>query len=111
MLAAALDLASWALLMTGALFCVIGGIGLLRLPEFFTRLHGAGLTDTLGAAFVLIGLMLQSSSPLVIVKLAMILAILWVTSPTSTHAIAKAARMAGLRAIDEQAAASEEGQA
>lgn len=96
-----LDLATWALLLAGAFFCVVGGIGLLRLPEFFTRLHGAGLTDTLGAALILAGLMLQAESPLVIVKLVMILVILWITSPTSTHAIAKAARMAGLRAIDE----------
>ena len=107
MIEAILDVVSWVLLVAGALFCLTGGIGLLRLPEFFTRLHGAGITDTLGAALVLIGLMLQSSSPLVVVKLAMILAILWVTSPTSTHAIAKAARMAGRRALDEDAAARE----
>lgn len=96
-----LDLASWVLLLAGAFFCVVGGIGLLRLPEFFTRLHGAGITDTLGAALVLTGLMLQAESPLVVVKLVMILVILWITSPTSTHAIAKAARMAGMRALDE----------
>jgi multicomponent Na+:H+ antiporter subunit G len=96
-----LDAASWALLLAGVFFCVVGGIGLLRLPEFFTRLHGAGITDTLGAALVLVGLMLQADSALVIVKLVMILVILWITSPTATHAIAKAARMAGLKAIDE----------
>ena len=91
----AVDIVSWILLMAGALFCVIGGIGLLRLPDFFSRMHGAGITDTLGAALVLVGLMVQAGLSLLTVKLIMILIILWLTSPTSTHAIAKAARMSG----------------
>ncbi len=89
------DIASWIVLMVGALFCVIGGVGLHRLPDFFSRLHGAGITDTLGAGLILFGLMLQAGLTLITVKLLFILAILWLTSPTSTHAIAKAARMAG----------------
>ena len=92
----AVDLVSWILLIAGSLFCVIGGIGLLRLPDFFSRMHGAGITDTLGAALVLAGLMVQAGLSLLTVKLIMILIILWLTSPTSTHAIAKAARMSGL---------------
>jgi len=91
-----IDIASWVVLMLGAIFCVIGGIGLHRLPDFFSRLHGAGITDTLGAGLILFGLMLQAGLTLNTVKLVFILAILWLTSPTSTHAIAKAARMAGL---------------
>ena len=91
-----IDIASWVVLMLGAIFCVIGGIGLHRLPDFFSRLHGAGITDTLGAGLILFGLMLQAGLTLITVKLVFILAILWLTSPTSTHAIAKAARMAGL---------------
>ena len=92
----AVDIVSWILLIAGSLFCVIGGIGLLRLPDFFSRMHGAGITDTLGAALVLVGLMVQAGLSLLTVKLIMILIILWLTSPTSTHAIAKAARMSGL---------------
>ena len=92
----AVDIVSWILLIAGSLFCVIGGIGLLRLPDFFSRMHGAGITDTLGAALVLVGLMVQAGLSLLTVKLIMILVILWLTSPTSTHAIAKAARMSGL---------------
>lgn len=90
-----IDLASWVVLMLGSFFCIVGGIGLHRLPDFFSRLHGAGITDTLGAGLVLFGLMLQAGLTLITVKLVFILAILWFTSPTSTHAIAKAARMAG----------------
>lgn len=93
------NIASWVCLITGSLFCVIGGIGLLRLPDFFSRTHGAGITDTLGAALVLVGLMFQAGLTLVTVKLVMILVILWLTSPTSTHAIAKAAILSGLKPL------------
>lgn len=91
-----IDLASWALLMAGAFFCVVGGIGLHRLPDFFSRSHAAGVTDTLGAGLVLGGLMLQAGWSLVLVKLVFVLALLWVTSPTAAHAIARAAREDGL---------------
>ena len=93
------DIVSWVCLIAGSVFCVIGGIVLLRLPDFFTRTHGAGITDTLGAALVLIGLMFQAGLTLVTVKLVMILIILWLTSPTSTHAIAKAAIRSGLKPL------------
>lgn len=52
--------ASWFLLSTGAFFCAVGGLGILRLPDFYSRQHAAGITDTLGSSLVLIGLMLQS---------------------------------------------------
>ena len=93
------NVVSWVCLIAGSVFCVIGGIGLLRLPDFFSRTHGAGITDTLGAALVLVGLMFQAGLTLVTVKLVMILVILWLTSPTSTHAIAKAAILSGLKPL------------
>jgi multicomponent Na+:H+ antiporter subunit G len=70
---------------------VVGGIGLIRLPCFFSRFHGAGITDTLGAGLILTGLMFQSGLGLDTVKLVMVLFFLLVTSPTSTHALAKSA--------------------
>lgn len=94
-----IDIASWVLLMGGGLFCIIGGIGLHRFPDFFCRLHGAGITDTLGAGLILSGLMLQAGLSLITAKLLFILVLLWLTSPTSTHAIAKAAREAGLEPV------------
>ncbi len=109
----AVDLVSWILLVTGSLFCLVGGIGLLRLPDFFSRLHAAGITDTLGAALVILGMVVYNQGHLAqdyvnegaslmpgtlnTVKLIMILAILWLTSPTATHAISKAALTSGLR--------------
>ena len=55
-----LNIASWGLLLAGSFFCIVGGIGLIRLPDFFARIHGAGITDTLGASLVLAGLMVQA---------------------------------------------------
>ncbi len=93
----ALDFASWALLMGGSLFCIVGGVGTLRFPDFYTRMHAASLTDTLGATMVLLGLMLQAGPNLVSVKLVLIGAFLFVTSPTSSHALVKAAAATGVR--------------
>ena len=78
-----LDILSWACLLGGSVFAMIGGIGILRFPDFYTRLHAAGITDTLGAGLILIGLMFQGGLSLVTVKLVMILFFLLLTSPTS----------------------------
>ena len=91
------DILSWICLIPGCILCMIGGLGLLRLPDFYSRLHGGGITDTLGAGLVLIGLMFQGGLTTVTVKLVMILVILLITSPTSTHAVGKAALTSGLK--------------
>lgn len=77
--------------MMGVFFIIVGGIGLLRLPDFYTRLHGAGITDTLGAGLIMLGLMIQGGQTQVTIKLILILIFLWYTSPTATHALARAA--------------------
>ncbi len=82
---------SWVLLMSGCFVGISGGIGLLRFPDFYTRMHAAGVTDTLCAALILTGLMLQAGWGLVLIKLLLILALLLLTSPTATHALARAA--------------------
>ena len=71
-----LNIASWGLLLAGSFFCIVGGIGLIRLPDFFARIHGAGITDTLGASLVLAGLMVQAGLTLVTVKLVMVVVII-----------------------------------
>ncbi len=93
----ALHYASWFLLASGAFFCVVGGLGILRLPDFYSRQHAAGITDTLGSSLLLIGLMLQSGLSLNAAKLVMILLFLISTSPVATHAIAQAAKQSGLK--------------
>lgn len=80
------------------LFFVLGGtLGVLRLPDFFTRLHAAGMTDTLGAEMILIGLIIQSGFSQMSLKLILVGILLLLTSPTATHAVASAAYHAGLK--------------
>lgn len=93
----ALDIASWVLLVLGSFLVVVGALGIVRLPDFFTRLHAAGVTDTLGAELIVLGMMLQAGLSLIAVKLFLIGAFLFFTSPTATHAIANAAYVAGMR--------------
>ncbi len=93
------DVASWACLLLGSFFCIVGGIGLIRLPDFYSRMHGAGITDTLGAGLLLVGLMLQGGLSMVTVKLFLILVLVFLTGPASTHAVAKAAFTSGLKPV------------
>jgi len=95
----AVDLASWLLLGAGSIFCVIGGVGLIRMPDFYTRVHAASVTDTLGAGLILAGLMLQAGLTLVCVKLVMIGLLIFFTSPTATHALTRAALTRGLEPV------------
>lgn len=62
MMGAVADVLSWILLLSGSAFALIGGIGVLRMPDVFTRLHAAGITDTMGAGLILAGLMFQGGS-------------------------------------------------
>jgi multicomponent Na+:H+ antiporter subunit G len=96
---ALVDLASWICLIAGGSFCVVGGIGLLRMPDFYTRLHAASVTDTLGTALVLLGLVLQAGWSLVTVKLVILGLLIFFTSPAASHAIAKAALGQGLEPL------------
>ncbi len=104
----ALDVASWFFLMAGAAFCVIGGIGMIRMPDFYSRSHAASLTDTLGASLILLGLGLQAGLSLIAVKLLFIFIFLLITSPTAAHALVKAAYSKGVRAprVEDQRSAT-----
>ncbi|MEO7392778.1 MAG: monovalent cation/H(+) antiporter subunit G [Ramlibacter sp.] len=94
------DVISWACLVAGGLVAVIGAVGLIRMPSFFTRMHAASLIDTLGAGLILLGLMIQAGFTLVTVKLAVIGLLLLFASPTATHALAKAAVARGVDPLD-----------
>ena len=91
------DVLSGICILTGAFFALTGGIGIVRLPDFYARMHGSALTDTLGAWLILLGLMLEAGPNLVTVKLLMIGLLLAITSPTATHALANAAWQHGLK--------------
>jgi multicomponent Na+:H+ antiporter subunit G len=93
------DIASWILLVAGGLACMVGGVGLLRMPDFYTRVHAASVTDTLGAGLILLGLIVQAGWTLVAVKLAIVGLLIFFTSPAATHALAKAALGRGLEPL------------
>ena len=99
-MSAALDALSWALLVAGGAFCVIGALGLVRLRGFFPRTHGASVIDSAGAGLILAGLLLQAGWTLVAVKLLVIGLLIFFASPTATHALANAALERGLK-LDE----------
>jgi multicomponent Na+:H+ antiporter subunit G len=95
----ALDIVSAAMMLTGAFFVLAGALGMLRLPDFYTRMHAAGVTDTLGAELIIFGLMLQTGWTLDTGKLALLALFVFLTSPTATHATANAAYKSGLKPI------------
>jgi len=81
----------------GLFFVLAGTLGVLRLPDFYTRLHAAGMTDTLGAELILLALIVQSGFSQMSLKLLLVAFFLFITSPTATHAVAHAAYTAGLK--------------
>ena len=94
-----LDWTSGISLLIGGLFCLVGGIGLLRMPDFFTRMHAASVTETLGVGLVLFGLLLQAGWTLVTVKLLMVGLLVFFVSPTASHALARAALVRGVKPV------------
>lgn len=92
-----LDVLSWICILWGCFFLLVGGLGVNIFRSFYLRVHAAGITDSLGATSILVGLMFQSGWSLVTLKLLLVLAFLAMTSPTSTHALVKAAFARGIR--------------
>jgi multicomponent Na+:H+ antiporter subunit G len=79
------------LLLGGSFFFLVGTIGLIRLPDAFTRMHATTKCDTLGAGMILVSLMIFQGFHMISVKLFIILLFIWITNPTAAHIIAKAA--------------------
>lgn len=108
-----LDILGGLFMAVGGVFALTGAVGVLRMPDFYSRLHPAGKSDTLAQACILFGLALLAGQQLInslpaedsghadawfgflniILKLMLLSALLFLTAPTSTHAIAKAARL------------------
>ncbi len=94
-----IDALSWVCLAGGGFFCIVGAVGMLRMPDFYTRMHAASVIETLGAGLILLGLMLQAGLTLVAVKLLMVGVLIFFASPTATHALARAAMVRGLKPL------------
>ena len=95
MLQSILDILSWALLSIGGIFVFIGGLGALRMPDLYTRMHAASITDSIGPILIIAGIMLQAGLTLACIKLGAILLFLLMTGPTASNALASAALLDG----------------
>ena len=95
---------SWILILIGSVFLVAGAVGLIRMPDLYTRLHAASVTDTGAMILLLSGLMLQAAfvfqNPLALIKLFLILFFTLFTAPTASHALAKTALLGKLMPKD-----------
>ena len=86
-----LEVLSGLILCVGIFLFVSGTLGLMRLPDFYCRMHATGKCDTLGALLVLIGLAIYNGFNLVTLKIIFIAVFIFVANPTATHAIGRAA--------------------
>ncbi len=95
----AINILSWFFIVIGSFLGITGAIGLFRFPDFYTRLHASSITDTVCTGLIVFGLILQSSSVIMVFKLLLILFILAYTGPTAAHVLAKAARKENLKPV------------
>ncbi|HEX9879948.1 MAG TPA: monovalent cation/H(+) antiporter subunit G [Candidatus Binatia bacterium] len=96
------DIATGVCLITGSFFALTAGVGILRMPDFYSRAHPAGKSDTLAQILIMMGLLLQALEheifgPHVGIKLLLVSVFLLMTGPTAVHAITKAAHVEGLK--------------
>ena len=92
-----LNFLCWVLIISGSFFVIVGAFGTYRFPDFWSRLHAASITDSAGVILLLIGMGVYSGLTLITFKLLVIGLFLFITGPTSTHAVANAALVSGLR--------------
>ena len=93
------DIVAWILMLGGCFFTVVGAFGLVRLPDVYTRIHSAGVLDTVGAGLLLLGLTLYGGLTIVTVKLLLILVFIFFTGPTACNAVANAIHSVGIRPL------------
>ncbi|MEX2614674.1 MAG: monovalent cation/H(+) antiporter subunit G [Alphaproteobacteria bacterium] len=103
------DIASGALLAAGSFFILVGSLGMVRMPDIYTRMHAVSLVDTLGAGLFLAGLMIQGGMTLVTVKLLLMLVFLFFAGPTASYALANAAWSQGVKPMTVDDATAEKG--
>ncbi|WP_158853397.1 monovalent cation/H(+) antiporter subunit G [Saccharothrix deserti] len=91
-----IEVLSGVLLAAGGFFVVTGAVGLVRFPDFYTRIHAVGVTDSAGAGLILLGLLLRTTEWEVGLRLLIIMLFMVITSPTAAHTLAQAARRDGV---------------
>jgi len=99
-----IDVVSWGFIIAGSGFIIVGAAGIIRLPDFWSRLHAASVIDSAGMGLLLLGMILQAGFTLIAFKLLLIGIFLFITGPTSTHAVANAALVSGSRPLGDDSA-------
>lgn len=92
-----IDIISTVLMVGGAFFMLTGALGLLRLPDFYTRLHATGKCDTLGEVLIIVGCMVYQGWSFITIKLFFLMLFIFIANPVATHAIMKAAYVTGVK--------------
>lgn len=92
----AVDIISTSFLAAGAFFMITGTLGLLRFPDFYTRMHATGKCDTLGQVLIIVGCMIYEGFSFIAIKLLLVSAIYLCVGPVSTHALIKAGYVTGV---------------
>ena len=90
------EIASWMFIVSGCGFLFVGALGMLRFPDFWSRLHALSVADSAGMILLTAGMIMQAGFTLVTVKLIFIGVFLFITGPTASHAVANAALVSGL---------------
>jgi len=91
-----LNLIITILISVGIFFMLMGAIGFIRFPDFYTRLHAAGKCDTLGEAFIFLGLILYNGLSLISIKLFFLIVFIFLTNPVAIHTLIRSAYTSGL---------------
>ena len=92
-----IDIIATVFMAGGAFFMITGAAGLLRFPDFYTRLHATGKCDTLGEVLIIVGCMIYQGWSFLTIKLIFLMLFIFIANPTGTHAIMKAAYVSGLK--------------
>ena len=95
-----IDWVSATFVLIGSLFCLIGALGIIKMPNFITRVHSASLIDSFGAILIITGLIIQAGFTLTTIKLVLMLLFLLITGPTAIHALVNTALHDDKRLID-----------
>ena len=95
------DILSGLCIAAGIIALLVGALGLIRLPDLYSRTHAVGMMDTSGVGFIILGLIIHEGFTLISVKLALVGIFLFFTSPIATHAVAQVAHRSGLKPVIE----------
>lgn len=95
----AVEIASWVLILAGSFFTLVGALGLVRMPDAFTRLHAVSVVETAGVGCLFLGMSLQAGLGLVTLKLLFLLVLFFFTGPVVTHALAQACLHEGIEPL------------